>query len=94
MKLVLISFFVMFSSFVFAQKSSLKGFVSEQNTSNKIQGALVKTLGTNQIESNNSGNFILTFQSFSPGRNIHVEVVKDGWELVNEKEMSTMMKKN
>jgi hypothetical protein len=46
MKLVLISFFVMFSSFVFAQKSSLKGFVSEQNTSNKIQGALVKTVPT------------------------------------------------
>jgi tetratricopeptide (TPR) repeat protein len=69
----------------------LKGFVREQNTGIYIPGALIKSVGANSIESNSSGNFILTFQDLKPGKNIIVRAEKEGWELVNEKEMSTLI---
>ncbi len=94
MRIQIFTFFALLSSFCFAQ-SKLTGFVREQNTGIKIGGVMVKSNGTsNSIESNSSGDFILKFQDLKPGKNIIVRAEKDGWELVNEKEMSTLIPEN
>ena len=92
-----IRFFItcfLLSSFSFAQKSKLAGYVSEQNTGKKIAGAMIKSFHANPIETSNSGYFILTFQNMARGTNIIVQAEKNGWELVNEKEMSTLIPEN
>jgi tetratricopeptide (TPR) repeat protein len=82
---------ILLSTLSFAQKSKLTGFVTEQNTGMRIAGAMVKSFGANPIESSNSGYFILAFQDLPAGKNIIVRAEKDGWELVNEKEMNTLI---
>ncbi len=94
MRIQVFTFFILLSSFCFAQ-SKLTGFVREQNTGTKISGVIVRSNGaSNSIESNSSGDFILKFQESKPGKNIIVRAEKDSWELVNEKEMSTLIPEN
>ncbi|MCU0469980.1 MAG: hypothetical protein MUF58_15395 [Arcicella sp.] len=45
----------------------------------------------NQVTSKDKGKFILTFQGMEAGENIVVRPEKEGWELVNEKEMKTLI---
>jgi tetratricopeptide (TPR) repeat protein len=94
MRIQVFTFFMLLSSFCFGQ-SKLKGFVREQNTGVMIEKAIVRSsAASNAIESNSAGQFILTFQDLADGANIIVRAEKDGWELVNEKEMSTRIPKN
>ncbi len=94
MRIQVFTFFIRLSSFCFAQ-SKLIGFTREQNTGIKIPDVIVKSNGaSNPIASNTSGDFILKFQDLKPGKNIIVRAEKDGWELVNEKEMSTLIPEN
>jgi tetratricopeptide (TPR) repeat protein len=94
MRIPLFTFFILHSSFCFAQ-SKLIGFVREQNTGIKIAGVKVNSNGfSNPVASTGSGDFILIFQDLKPGKNIIIQAEKEGWELVNEKQMSTLIPEN
>jgi len=99
MRIPFFKFLVLLSSVCFGQtkgnESQLIGFVREQNTGIKLADVIVRSSGTsNPVQSTASGDFILTFQDQEPGTSIVVRAVKNGWELVNEKEMSTSILKN
>ena len=89
MRIQVFTIFILLYSFCFGQ-SKLIGITREQNTGIKIPYVKVISNGaSNSIASDNSGYFVLTFQDFKPGKNIIVSAEKDGWELVNEKEMKS-----
>ena len=93
MRKIFLFFFIQLTSISFAQ-TTLSGVIKEQNTGVRIENVLVKSYGANQIQSNSLGSFILTFQGLKPGKNIIIRVEKSGWEIVNEKEMSTLLPDN
>ncbi len=94
MKILFIFQLLLLSNIALAQ-SNLAGFVTEQNSGKKpVADAIVKSFGANPIASSSNGKFILTFQGFEAGKNVVIRAEKEGWELVNEKEMSTFIPAN
>ena len=76
-------------------QSKLGGYVTEQNSGKKsVAEVLVTSAGAHPIASSSLGKFILTYHDFGVGKNVVVRAEKDGWELVNDKEMSTLIPAN
>ena len=72
-----------------AQNNKLNGIVVEQSSGSKpVAEVRIFANRANVTLSATDGRFILTFQSLNAGDNIGVSVQKEGWEVVNEKELS------
>ncbi len=85
---------VLMSSLSFAQNKII-GYVTEQNSGKKpVENVLIKSVGANSITSSNKGDFVLTYQGLETGTNVIVRAEKDGWEIVNDKEMNTFIPAN
>ncbi|MBB3841048.1 ribosomal protein L17 [Runella defluvii] len=78
-----------------AQNNKLNGIVVEQSSGSKpVAEVRISANRANVTLSATDGRFILTFQSLFAGDNIGVSVQKEGWEVVNEKELQTVIASN
>jgi tetratricopeptide (TPR) repeat protein len=91
MKISLSVFLFLISTICFSQ-NKLAGYVTEQNSGKKpLADVVIASAGANKIVSKDNGKFILTFQGLEAGENVVIRPEKQGWELVNEKEMKTFI---
>ena len=67
--------------------------MTEQNSGKKpVANVSIRSTGAaNVVASDTKGIFILTYQALAVGKGVLVRAEKDGWELVNEKEMNTFI---
>ncbi len=90
-KTLFIPIFILKFGISFAQNKII-GFITEQNSGKKpVANAIINSSGANQNVSTDKGQFILTFQGLEVGENVVLRPEKTGWELVNEKEMKTLI---
>ena len=83
----LFAFFIFGSSFT---QSTLNGIVTIQNSGGKPAfPAQVKAFGATETTTKSNGNFHLVFGSKSPGDDAAIEVIKDGYEVVNKRDLFT-----
>ncbi len=91
MRIVYLIGILLVTNFCIAQ-NKLIGYVTEQNSGKKpVPNAIINSSGANQNLSTDKGQFILTFQGLEVGENVVLRPEKAGWELVNEKEMKTLI---
>ncbi len=74
----------------FTQNNVLRGLVKLQSSgSQPLAGVKVSAFGAGPVYSNSSGMFELTFNSKKPGSSISLIIEKDGYELINDKELES-----
>lgn len=72
--------------------SQIKGFVVEQNSGKKpVANVSITANGTNSVRTDANGEFVLTFRESKIGEIVVLRIEKDGWEVVNEKEIKTVI---
>jgi tetratricopeptide (TPR) repeat protein len=77
------------------KNNRIYGSITEQSSGHKpIANVRVKSAFANPVYSGNDGKYVLTFQELEPGENVIIEVQKDGWEVVNDKELQTLIPEN
>lgn len=86
-------FFLLTTINLQAQKVILSGRVLEINSGKKpISLVQIKSDdGANSVLSNNNGSYLLTFQDQISGTLVYIEAQKEGYELVNKKEMQLFL---
>ncbi|HLF65698.1 MAG TPA: hypothetical protein VI603_18195 [Saprospiraceae bacterium] len=77
---------------VHAQNNILRGIVKLQSSgSQPLPDVEIASFGTNPVYSNSSGMFELRFLGKKPGDGVSLVINKDGYELINEKELEDVV---
>jgi len=94
-KLILSLAFASFSLLVFCQ-SSLTGYITIQNSKGKSAfPAQVKSFGaTETVANQNDGKFNLVYDKKKPGQSATLEIERNGYEVVNKKDLSVTIPKD
>ncbi|MEI9944288.1 MAG: tetratricopeptide repeat protein [Chitinophagaceae bacterium] len=73
-------------------QTKLAGYVVEINSGKaRVPGVNVKSLGANNIITTNQGLFTLVFPNAQPGKPVLINAQKEGWQVVNPKELNTIL---
>ncbi|MEI9944287.1 MAG: tetratricopeptide repeat protein [Chitinophagaceae bacterium] len=73
-------------------QTKLAGYVVEINSGKaRVPGVNVKSLGANNIITTNQGLFTLVFPNAQPGNPVLISAQKEGWQVVNPKELNTIL---
>lgn len=89
MKNVLIFFSLFFlMPGINSQNNTIRGIVKLQSSgSQPLRGVKLSAFGAGSVFTNDNGMFEMTFQGKKPGSPISLFVQKDGYELINDKEL-------
>ncbi len=90
-RIVLINLLLQLSTICYRPVAAqeLYGYVYEQNSGKKpVPGTLLKAFLSNQVVSNDKGNYTLRFQNGTPGKSVSLSVEKAAWVLVNQEELA------
>lgn len=81
--------FLFFSTSAMAQ-TKLAGFVVEINSGKqRVTGFRISSVDANKVTTENNGEFTLVFANAQPGKSVLITAQKDGWQVVNPKELIT-----
>lgn len=79
----------------FAQNNQFNGITVEQSSGNlPVPNVTIRSSQANPITSALNGTFTLKFQDHFAGTQVMIQVKKEGWEVVNEKELNTVIPSN
>ena len=85
---ILIIAFVFTLTGIFSQNNIIRGVVKVQSSgSQPLSGVKMSAFGAGSIFTNDNGMFEMVFQGKKPGSPISLFVQKDGFELINDKEL-------
>ena len=87
-KLLVLIFFFYGYAHSYAQNNILRGVVKVQSSgSQPLSDVKISAFGAGSVFSNSNGMFELAFSGKGPGASLSLFVEKDGYELINDKEL-------
>ena len=85
-------FLIIYNNSISGQVYSLKGVVLMQSSnSTPISGVRISDFGANTTFTNDDGHFQLMYANKRPGHVIKLFVEKEGFEVINQKELETLI---
>jgi tetratricopeptide (TPR) repeat protein len=80
------------TNIVQAQNNAIRGIVKLQSSgSQPLSDVKISAFGANPVYSNSSGQFELIFANKKPGAAVNLFVLKEGFEVINDKELESVV---
>ena len=81
---------LVFTSAAYSQNNKVRGIVKLQSSgSQTLEGVKISSFGATTVYSNSDGQFELLFQRKVEGDEFSLEIKKEGYELINDKDLET-----